>query len=181
MGRKRTWKRKHVFLYLACCVSLLSGIWGCSHFPKRWQAKERLSRAKTLLAAEEYGASLRETNEVLEICPLAPCDEALFQMGLIYAYPKNPERDYQRSVEFFQRAIEKSSQGRVKDQAALWVLFVQEIIDNERAFGEVKQRNDRLGKALKKEKVQVDKLKDQLLRLKQVDLGIEQKKSRVKQ
>jgi hypothetical protein len=102
-------------------------------------------------------------------------------MGLIYAYPKNPERDYQRSVEFFQRAIEKSSQGRVKDQAALWVLFVQEIIDNERAIGEVKQRNDRLGKALKKEKVQVDKLKDQLLRLKQVDLRIEQKKSRVKQ
>jgi hypothetical protein len=102
-------------------------------------------------------------------------------MGLIYAYPKNPERDYQRSVEFFQRVIEEFSQGRVKDQAALWVLFVQEIINNEREVREVKQKNDRLGKALKQEKDEVGKLKDQLMRLKQIDLGIEQKKSRVKQ
>ena len=199
MGRERTWKRKHLLLYLACCVSVLLsvlfGFWGCSHLARGWQAEGRLARATTLLAAGEYRASLRETNAVLKLCPLTLCDEALFQMGLVYAYPRNPERDYQRSAEFFQRVIEEFPQSRVKKQAAVWVLFVQEMMDNERAIAGLNKKNGHLRKAVEKEKqkvkefenqaeklqAKVDKLKDRLLRLKEIDLRIEQKKSRVKQ
>jgi len=140
------------------------------------------------LVKGEYGASLRETKEVLRLYPRTLGDEALFQMGLIYACPKNPDQDYQRSLKRFQRVIKEFPQSRVKNQAEVWVLFIQEIMDKEREIGELKQKNSHLGKALKKEKEnakelesQVEKLKDQLLRLKEIDLGIEKKSSIVRE
>ncbi len=188
MGRERTRKGKHLLLYPACCIALLLGTWGCTHFPEKWKGEGRLARAGTLLVKGEYRASLRETKKVLRLYPRTLGDEALFQMGLIYACPKNPDQDYQRSLKRFQRVIKEFPQSRVKNQAEVWVLFIQEIMDKEREIGELKQKNSHLGKALKKEKEnakelesQVEKLKDQLLRLKEIDLGIEKKSSIVRE
>ena len=121
------------------------------------------------MAEGKYRQSMRETKEVLRLYPRTLGDEALFQMGLIDACPKNPDHDYRRSLKRFQRVINEFPRSKVKNQAEVWVLFIREI-------DELKQKNSHLGKALKKEKENVEKLKDQLLRLKEVDLGIEEKK-----
>jgi outer membrane protein assembly factor BamD (BamD/ComL family) len=173
MGREPTRKGKYVLLYPACCIVLLFGIWGCTHFAEKWKGEGRLARADTLLAKGEYGASLRETKEVLRLYPRALGDEALFQMGLIYACPKNPDQDYQRSLKRFGRVIKEFPKSKMRNQAEAWVLFIQEIMDREREIGDLKQRNSHL-------ESQVEKLKDQLLRLKEIDLGIEKKKSQAK-
>ena len=187
MGREPTRKGKYVLLYRACCIALLFGIWGCTHFAEKWKGEGRLARAGTLLAKGEYGASLRETKEVLRLYPRALGDEALFQMGLIYACPKNPDQDYQRSLKRFGRVIKEFPKSKMRNQAEAWVLFIREIMDRESEIGDLKQKNSHLGKALKKEnedvkelESQIEKLKDQLLRLKEIDLGIEKKKSQAK-
>ena len=190
MGRERTREGKYLLLYPACCIALLLGIWGCNHFPENWKGEGRLARAWTLFAEGKYGESLRETQEVLRIYPQTLGDLALFQMGLIYAHPKNPDRDYQRSLKRFQRVIQEFPDSKFKNQAEVWVLFIQEIMDKERAIGELKQEGSHLGKALGQEEqkvkalenqterlqAQVEKLKDQLLKLKEIDLGIEEKR-----
>ena len=192
MGRERTRVWKYLLLYPACCIALLLGIWGCAHFPEKWKGEVRLARAWTHFSKGKYGASLSETTEVLRIYPRSLGDQALFQMGLVYAHPKNPDQDYQRSLESLQRVIKEFPRSKFKNQAEVWVWFIQEIIDKEREIGELKQDGSHLGKALgeEEEKVrsledqterlqaQVEKLKDQLLRLKEIDLGIEKKKSR---
>ena len=194
MGRERTRKGKHLLLYPACCIALLLGIWGCTHFPEKRQGEERLAMAGTLLAKGKYEESMRGTKQVLRLYPRTLGDEALFQMGLIYAHPKNPDQDYQRSLKYFQRVINKFPQSKIKNQTEIWVLFIQEIMDKKREIGELEQKNSHLGQTLKKEKeklkelesqaerlqAQVEKLKDQLLRLKEIDLGIEEKKSQAK-
>jgi len=180
MGRERTRKGKYVLFYPACCIALLLGIWGCTHFAEKRKGEGRLARAGTLLAKGEYGASLRETKEVLRLYPRTLGDEALFQMGLIYACPKNPGQDYQKSLKRFRSVIKEFPQSKVKNQAEVWVSLIREIMDRDREIGELKQKNSHLGKALKKEKENVEKLKDQLLRLKEIDLGIEEKKSQAK-
>ena len=67
-------------------------------------------------------------------------------------------------------------------------------MDKDRKIGELKGENSHLGKTLNKERekvkelesrveklqTQVKKLTDQLLRLKEIDMGIEKKKSREK-
>jgi tetratricopeptide (TPR) repeat protein len=173
MGREPTRKGKYVLLYPACCIALFFGIWGCTHFAEKRKGQGRLGRAGTLLAKGEYGASLRETKEVLRLYPRTSGDEALFQMGLIYACPENPDQDYEKSLKCFRRVIKEFPKSKMRNQAEARVLFIREIMDREREIGDLKQRNSHL-------ESQVEKLKDQLLRLKEIDLGIEKKKSQAK-
>ncbi len=187
MGRKRTRKRKHLLFYVACCVTLLFASWGCVHAPKTREVQGRLAGAETLLAAGQYWASLAETNEVLELYPQTLRGEALFQKGLIYASPKNPERDYKKSIELFETVVKEFPQSDARGGANACVLFVQQIMDIEKEIGELKKANGRLGKALKEQKrrtkklrAKADKLKRVLLKLKEVDLGVHEKKSSIK-
>ena len=218
MGGERTRKGKHLLFYPACCIALLLGIWGCTrfqekwegegvvmgehtkaidectHFQEKWKGEGRLARAGALLAKGKYEESIREAKEVLRLYPRSLGDEALFRMGLIYAYPRNPDQDYERSLKRFQRVIKEYPQSKLKDQAKAWACVLEEIMDKEREIGELKGTNSHMGRTLKKERekvkelesqaqrlqAQVEKLKDQLLRLKEIDLGIEKKKSREK-
>lgn len=190
MGREPTREGKYLLLYPACCIAVLLGIWGCTHFPEDRKGEGRLARAWALFAEGKYGASLRETEEVLRISPGTLGDLALFQMGLIYAHPKNPDQDYQTSLKRFQRMIKEFPKSKFKNQAEVWVLFIREIMGNEREIAELRQDGSHLGKALgieeqkvkdlesqtKRLQAQVEKLKDQLLKLKEIDLGIEEKR-----
>lgn len=192
MGRERTRKGKHLLFYPACCIALVLGLWGCAHFQEKREGEWRLARAGTLSAEGKYDESIREAKEVLRLYPRSLGDEALFRIGLIYAYPRNPDQDYERSRKCFQRVIKEYSQSKLIDQAKTWACVLQEIMDKDRKIGELKGENSHLGKTLNKERekvkelesqaqrlqTQVEKLTDQLLRLKEIDLGIEKKKSR---
>ncbi|MDY7037747.1 MAG: tetratricopeptide repeat protein [Thermodesulfobacteriota bacterium] len=201
MGRERTRKGKYLFLYPAFGVVLILGFWGCVHFQPKWKGEQRLARAGTLLAEGKYEDSMRETNEVLRLFPRTLGDEALFYMGLIYAHPKNRDRDYEKSLKWFQRVIKEFPRSELKDQADVGASVLQEILDKEKEIIGLRQRNSYLGKTLRKEKEkvkelegqlekskvqvgqlheEVKKLKEQLLRLKEIDLGVEEKKSQAK-
>jgi tetratricopeptide (TPR) repeat protein len=173
---------------------LVLGLWGCAHFQEKWKGEWSLAKAGTLLAEGKYEESIREAKEVLRLYPRSLGDEALFRMGLIYAYPRNPGQDYERSLKRFQRVIKEYPQSKLIDQAKAWACVLQEIMDKDQKIGKLKGKNSHMGKMLKKEKekvkeldsqaqrlqTQVEKLTDQLLRLKEIDLGIEKKKSREK-
>ncbi|MBW2331603.1 MAG: tetratricopeptide repeat protein [Deltaproteobacteria bacterium] len=159
MGRERTRKGKHLLFYPACCIALLLGIllgiWGCTQFQQKWKGEGRLARAGTLLVKGKYEESMREAKEVLRLYPRILGDEALFQMGLIYAYPKNPDQDYQKSLKRFQRVIKEFPKSELKDQAEVWASVLQKIMDKEKEIGKLEQRNSYLGKALEKEEKKV--------------------------
>ena len=223
MGRKQAGKGKCVLLYTACSLALVAGIWGCANFRPNWKrggrpawaqtslakGERHLARARTLLAKGKYEASEGKTKEVLRLYPRTLGDEALIQMGLIYVYPDNPDRDYQKSLGCFQRLIKEFPQSKAKGQAEVWVLLLQEAMDKDIIFqqeiankdkwiGELKKETGDLETVLKKKKKRIkemeseakrletkeeglvaeaEKLKEQLLRLKEIDLGIEEKKS----
>jgi len=65
MGTKRTRKRKHLFLYLACLITAFFVISGCLHFPKKWQGEQHLAKARSQIARGEYEAALQESKTVL--------------------------------------------------------------------------------------------------------------------
>jgi len=168
-----------------------------------------LARARTLLAKGEYKSSLREAKEVFRAYPRTLGDEALVHTGLIYAYPYNPDRDYQKSLRYFQRLIKEFPLSEAKGQAQVWVvllqeaidkdiIFQQEIVNKDRRIGELNEKSSHLEIVLKEKKKRInelesrakrlesqveglvakaERLQEQLLRLKEIDLGIEEKKS----
>lgn len=168
MGTKRTWKRKHLFLYITCLITMLYGIQGCAHFKnlqanfKHWQAKRKLAGAMALMFNGNYKESLEDNKEVLRLFPQTFGDQALFQMGLNYAHPENPDTNYQKSIESFQSIIVEYSKSRFRDEAAIWILLLRKVEAKDKKIDDFQH--------------QIENLEDQIKKLKEIDLGIEEKK-----
>jgi len=89
---------------------------------ERREANEYLILAQNLLAKGDYEGSLRESQRVLGLLKdQPPADTAIFNMGLIYAHPKNPKKDNKRAIFFFSRVIKGYPDGPWAEQAKIWV------------------------------------------------------------
>jgi tetratricopeptide (TPR) repeat protein len=89
---------------------------------ERREADEYLILAQNLLAKGDYDGSLRESQRVLGLLKdQAPADTAVFNMGLIYAHPKNPKKDNKRAIYFFNRVIKGYPDSPWVEQAKIWV------------------------------------------------------------
>jgi len=177
MGRKQVRKGKHLFLYLACFIIIL--VLGCAHFQKKTQDERRLKKAMDLMINEDYETSLRENKELLRLFPQTLGDKALFQMGLIYAYPKNPNANYQKSLKCFKRIIKEFPQSDVRDKAKVWVLFLQEIINKDKKINLLKRELEKKRKRINNLQNQIENLKIQIEELKKIDIRIEEERRKV--
>ena len=111
--------------------------------------RERLLRGQKLLAQGDYEGAIHENQKVLSMVTYRlPGDEALFNMGLIYAHSGNPKKDFEKSIEFFKKLIKDYPESPLVEQSKIWV--------------EVLQKNEELNQVIQK--------------LKQVDIEIEERK-----
>ncbi|MDD2336939.1 MAG: L,D-transpeptidase family protein [Geobacteraceae bacterium] len=62
--------------------------------------------ANDLFSQGNYSASLNKYAQIIENNPTTG-DRVLFEMGIIYSYPKNLQKDYQKSLECFQKLIKE--------------------------------------------------------------------------
>jgi outer membrane protein assembly factor BamD (BamD/ComL family) len=77
---------------------------GCGHLDKRYQAQENLNEASRLYNEGNYRAALNKYEQILESYPPAG-DRVLFERGIIYAHPRNEEKDYQKSLDCFRQLL----------------------------------------------------------------------------
>ena len=88
---------------------------------ERREVDEYLLAAQNLLAKGDYEGSLRENQKVLVLLKdQPPADTAIFNMGLVYAHPKNPKRDNKRAIYFFNQVIKGYPDGPWTEQAKIW-------------------------------------------------------------
>ncbi len=113
------------------------------------EVHEHLLRGQELFIQGDYEGSLKEYKEVLSLSAnRPPADRALFNLGLIYADPRNPKRNLGMALDAFQRLKKDYPQSSWAEQAKIW--------------GELFQENQTLKQLIEKSK--------------QVDLDIEEMK-----
>jgi len=168
MGTKRAGKGKHLFFYFTCLLTLLIFIPGCQHFPKKWQGEQHLTKAKVLTTNGEYDAALREINMVLMQFSQNLADQALYQMGLIYAHPENPNQENQKSLASFLKVVNEFPESSLRNEAQIWVLIVRQILDKEKQIldkekklGVLNNKIALLKKMVKAQKETIESLQDQ--------------------
>src|SRR5262249_14191356 len=89
---------------------------------ERREANEYLMLAQNLMAKGDYEGSFGESQRVLGLLnDQPPADTAIFNMGLIYAHPKNPKKDNKRAIYFFNRVIKGYPDSPWAEQARIWV------------------------------------------------------------
>ena len=90
------------------------------------ESRDALNRAQGLLSQGDYEGSLRENQRALSVAANeSPGDEALFNMGLIYADAENPKKDYRRAMSFFGRLPKEYPQSPLVGQAKIWLGVLQ--------------------------------------------------------
>ncbi len=99
-GKKQSRTGEHLYFFFICIMITPILLGGCSHF----QAKSTFEEANDLFSQGSYQASLGKYEQIIEKYPTKG-DRVLYEMGIIYAYPKNEQIDYQKSLECFQRLI----------------------------------------------------------------------------
>jgi tetratricopeptide (TPR) repeat protein len=113
------------------------------------EGRESQTRSQRLLAAGDFEGFISENQRVLSLAhPRSPKDEALFNLGLVYAHEGNPKKDLSKSLDFFKRLIREHPRSPLVEQAKIWVGLLQE--------------NDSLNQVIQK--------------LKQVDIEVEERK-----
>jgi tetratricopeptide (TPR) repeat protein len=117
LGRKRTRTWKHFYLCFVCLIAVLffAGCGGAGY-------RENLLRSDRLLARGDYEGAIEENRKLLSEYPdRPPSDNALFNMGLIYAHYGNPRKDYKKASGFFWELIKDYPRSSKIEEAKIWI------------------------------------------------------------
>jgi hypothetical protein len=187
MGGKHSRQRKHILLYLACWLSLSLVGAGCSPlfhqyeeeqlpFHRRSEARQLLFQAKSSFVNGDFLTSFKESQKLLTRFPQKYGDHALYIMGLIYANPEYISVNYDISVHFFDRLIKEYPESAFKNKAKTWIGLLNQNMDYAQMVDKKNKQISLLNNELNSQKKQINNLLNQIKQLKEIDLGIEEKK-----
>jgi len=170
MGRKRARAGKYIYLCTACLIffSLVScnalkeskkegikqeemrleAISKQLTLAKKLEAiSKQLTLAKKLFEQGNYEASLEENKNVLSLSnDRPPGDEALFNMGLIYAHYRNPQKDYKKSIFYFEKLLKEYPKSLLSEQAKIWIGVLQVIEKSKQVDIKIEEMKKELSK-----------------------------------
>lgn len=107
----------------------------------RREANEYLSLAQDLMSKGDYDGSLRVNQKVLSLTKdQSPADAAIFNMGLIYAHPKNPKKDNRQAISFFARVVRNHPESPWVEQAKVWVAVLDGVEKLKQVDLEIEER-----------------------------------------
>lgn len=102
--------------------------------------REQLMQSQRLLAQGNYEGAAGENQKIVSFPdPRYPKDEALFNLGLIYAHFGNPQRDIEKSIDFFNKLLKNYPKSTLIEQAKMWIGILQENEELNRLIKKLKQ------------------------------------------
>jgi len=121
MGRKQIRMSAHLNLFFVCIVMAPMLLCGCSHL------NEGFREANDFFSQGSYEASLCKYRQIIDEYPAAG-DKVLFEMGIIYAHPGNEQKDYQKSLECFEKLIKDYPVSDYRKDSELMVFNINNVI-----------------------------------------------------
>jgi len=119
-------------------LAIVLALLGCSGCSTVWfshqnaQIKSEITQAEYLAARGDYEEALLGYEQILKKSPKNPWrDQVLFSLGCLYALDENPDKDFARSLSYFQRLKEEFPKSRFKAQIQVWVGFLETLVSLE--------------------------------------------------
>jgi hypothetical protein len=124
----------------------------------------------------DFVASFNESREILTRFPQIYGDHALYIMGLIYADPEYPYAKNEISIYYFDRLVKEYPESAFKNKAEILIRLLNQNIGYEQRMAKKDKQITSLKNETSSQKKQINNLLNQLKQLKEIDLGIEEKK-----
>jgi tetratricopeptide (TPR) repeat protein len=126
MGKNQSRISEPLYFFFVCIIITPILICGCSHFNEGWQARSTFEEANDLFSQGNYKASLSKYEQIIEKYPTAG-DRVLFEMGIIYAYPRNEQKDYQKSLECFQKLLKDYPGSGYRKDSEMMIFHIHNV------------------------------------------------------
>ena len=103
--------------------------------------------AADLYAHGDFENSLKINQGIISQCDhKPPGDQALFNVGLIYASQNYPKKDYKKSIAIFQRIVREYPQSPLAAQSKTWIGVLSVIERSKEADIEIEQTKKKLSR-----------------------------------
>jgi tetratricopeptide (TPR) repeat protein len=139
MRKKEGRSGELVCFFLVCIITTPILICGCSHF----NAESAFKEANDFFSHGNYNASLSKYEEIIEKDPKAR-DRVLFEMGIIYAYPGNEQKNYQKSLECFQKLIKDYPGSGYRKDSEMMIFNINNVILKDRMIATQQKQIEKL-------------------------------------
>lgn len=130
-------------LFLFCTIIMLILMCGCSHFDEGYKARSTFAEANDLFTRGDFGASLDKYGQIIEKFPKTG-DRVLFEMGIIYSHPKNEQKDYQKSLECFQKLVKDYPASVYRQNSETMIFYINNVVLKDRKIAELQTQIDTL-------------------------------------
>jgi len=124
MNIKQNSRGGQLYLFFVSILAIPILLFGCSHLHEAHQAT--FNEANDLFSRGSYEASLGKYQQIIEKYPAA-ADRVLFEMGIIYAYPGNEQKDYQKSLECFQKLVKNYPESGYRKDSEMMIFNIGSV------------------------------------------------------
>jgi L,D-peptidoglycan transpeptidase YkuD (ErfK/YbiS/YcfS/YnhG family) len=126
-GKRQRGRGEYLRLFFVCIMITPILICGCSYIDEGRQARSISQEANDFFNQEKYEASLRKYEQIIDKHP-AVADRVLFEMGIIYAHPRNEQKDYQKSLECFQKLVRDYPDSEYRRDSQMMIFQIHNVI-----------------------------------------------------
>jgi len=148
MGKKQNRVGEHLYFFFAYIIITPILICGCSHSYEGFLARSTFKEANDFFSQGSYKASLSKYEQIIEKYPTAG-DRVLFEMGIIYAYPDNEQKDYQKSLECFQKLIKDYPGSEYRQDSEMMIFHINNATIKDKRIITQQKRIDELEQEVK--------------------------------
>lgn len=110
-----------LFIVGIMLTAILMG--GCSHIDEGTLSQE----ANQFFNQGNYGAALGKYEQLIANYPEIE-DRVLFEMGIVYAYPQNAQKDYLKSLDCFQKIVKDYPDSEYRYDSQMMILQIHNVI-----------------------------------------------------
>jgi len=168
MCKKQSRRGEHLYFFFACIIIAPILMCGCSYFYEGVLARPEFKEANDFSSKGNYKASLSKYEQIIARYPTEG-DRVLFEMGFIYAFPRNQEKDYQKSLECFQKLIKDYPGSGYRHDSEVMISLINDVTRKDRRIITQQKQTEMLEQQAK----ELEKIIEQM---KEVDMKIKGKK-----
>jgi lipoprotein-anchoring transpeptidase ErfK/SrfK len=106
-------------------------ICSCSHFDEGHQARAISREANEFFNQGKYEASLSKYKQIIKKHP-AVADRVLFEMGIIYAHPRNGKKDYLKSLICFQKIVKDYPDSEYRRGSQMMIFQIHNVLNKDK-------------------------------------------------
>lgn len=111
-------------------------------------------------------AALNKYEQIIEKYPTTG-DRALFEMGIIYAHPRNEQKDYQKALECFQKVAQDYPGSRYRQDSEMMVFYINNVTIKDNLISTQQAQIEKLRNETKNKENEVESLQNKIEGLEQ--------------